>query len=605
MRKIHDLKGKAPYWVTVAAVILTPLSVFLLGQYVYCGEFGLYGFGVTIINYVIISFILWSLIFITNKYTFSIVFTHLAVYIWSLVCFFVHYYRGNPVLPWDLTALKTAGDVMFAYRYYPTSVMIIALIYIIIIAFVVFYTFPKRSLSIKKDIGNRAVAMVIAFLCLLIISDPKRIESYGAKTDVWDQDKAYKEGGTLAVFLANIRFLEVEVPEGYDSEAAHSALDEVDTTDKETDIKPNIIAIMNESWSDLEKYDGLSFSESVISGIKDIDGIYFNYAYASVFGAGTSASEYEFLTGNSMAFLPSGSIPYQQYVLDETSSLASILKAQGYDTKAFHPGDRGSWNRDSAYPLMGFDEFSTREDMTVEIEEAHGGYVSDASDFDQIIQDFKEHDSSNPLFYFNVTIQSHGGYEDSSYQNTVSIDGHEGEFKMAEQYLSLVKETDDAFVDLIDYFENVDEPVVIIMFGDHKPALEEEFYDLLYDNGKEESMAEYMARFEVPYVIWANYDIGDTDIGKTSLNLLGQALIDILGLDTTLYGHYLDAFKDELPVMCFPGYFDHAGQAYSHLETNEYTDMIKEYQIIQYDQIFDTRDRKYYYDLTGHLDDQA
>ncbi len=597
MRKIKDLKGKAPYELTVIALILTPLSVFLLGQYIYTGVFSLYSFSITIINYIVIAAILWLLVFITNSYKFSISFTHIAYYIWSLACYYVHYYRGNPVLPWDLTALKTAGDVMLAYKYYPTSQMIIGLIYIIILTILIYYFFPKRSFGFKKEtIGSRAVALVITILCVCVISDPKRIESYGAKTDVWDQDKAYREGGTLAVFLANTRFLEVEVPEGYDSEVVHSILDDVKIDTDTSDIKPNIIAIMNESWSDLEKYGGLNFSESVTSKIKGIDNIYFDYAYASVFGAGTSASEYEFLTGNSMAFLPSGSIPYQQYVLEETSSLASILKAQGYDTKAFHPGDRGSWNRDKAYPLMGFDSFKSIEDMIVDIREAHGGYVSDESNFDQIIKDFEECDNDKPLFYFNVTIQSHGGYEDTSYQNTVSIIDHEGEYPMAEQYLSLVKETDDAFYDFIEYFKEVDEPVVIIMFGDHKPALEEEFYELLYANGDEQSMEEYMARFEVPYVIWANYDL-DIDIGKTSLNMLGQALLETLGLDTTLYSHYLNDLKEELPVISFPGYFDDRYNAYSHLETNDHTEKIKEYQIIQYDSIFDTRDRKYYYDL--------
>ncbi len=99
-------------------------------------------------------------------------------------------------------------------------------------------------------------------------------------------------------------------------------------------------------------------------------------AYTSVFGAGTSASEFEFLTGNSMAFLPSGSIPYQQYVLEPTYSLASLLKEQGYSTLAFHPGTRTSWQRDLAYPLLGFDSFKCGDDMNVPQTMEHG-YVSE------------------------------------------------------------------------------------------------------------------------------------------------------------------------------------------------------------------------------------
>lgn len=593
--KVKRFKGKMPRWASVIALLISPLSIFLLCQYVYNGYFSLYSFSITLINYVIISFILWLIVFLTNKYSWAIIFGHIACLIFAIACYFVDQFRGNPVLPWDLTALKTAGDVMMAYKYYPTVPMIIACIYVVVISILIMYCFKKRPLAFNRDtFGTRAIALIICILTLTIISSPKCIESYGAKTDVWDQGKAYSEGGILAVFLSNMQFLDVEVPDGYSEEVVDEILDS--TTDQTvlSDVKPNIIAIMNESWSDLESFGGLEFSEDVLAKTRSIEGIHFGYVYTSVFGAGTSASEFEFLTGNSMAFLPSGSIPYQQYVLDDTPSLASILKQQGYDTMAFHPGDSSSWNRDKAYPLMGFESFKAREDMNVEIKESHGGYVSDKSDFAQIIYDFEDHDKSKPLFYFNVTIQSHGGYQDTTYENKVTVKGHEGEFFMAEQYLTLVKETDEAFYDLVEYFKSVDEPVIIVMFGDHEPALEEEFYELAYDNGEEVSMAEYLNKFKTPYVIWANYDIGDVDFEDMSLNYLGQSILELTGLDTTRYGDYLLSLKDELPVISFPGYFDKEYNAYSHLETNGYTKMIEEYQMVQYKGLFTSKDERYY-----------
>ena len=130
-----------------------------------------------------------------------------------------------------------------------------------------------------------------------------------------------------------------------------------------TDTRPNIIAIMNESWADFESFGNLSLSESVTDFIDSLGNCIRGHCYTSVFGAGTSASEFEFLTGNSMAFLPSGSIPYQQYILEPSSSLASLLKENGYRTLAFHPGERTSWQRNQAYPLLGFDRFKCVEDM--------------------------------------------------------------------------------------------------------------------------------------------------------------------------------------------------------------------------------------------------
>ncbi|MFR6185109.1 MAG: sulfatase-like hydrolase/transferase [Lawsonibacter sp.] len=101
---------------------------------------------------------------------------------------------------------------------------------------------------------------------------------------------------------------------------------------------PNIVAIMNESWADFEEFGNLSLSESVTDTFRTLDNGVWGHAYTSVFGAGTSASEFEFLTGNSMAFLPSGSIPYQQYILDDAPSMASLLREAGYRTLAFHSG---------------------------------------------------------------------------------------------------------------------------------------------------------------------------------------------------------------------------------------------------------------------------
>ena len=133
-----------------------------------------------------------------------------------------------------------------------------------------------------------------------------------------------------------------------------------------------------------------------------------------------------------MAFLPSGSIPYQQYVLGPTASLASILKAEGYSTLAFHPGERASWQRDRAYPRLGFDSYKCGDDMDVPQTFEHG-YVSDQSDFEQIIWELEHKEEGKPLFLFNVTIQNHGGYTVPDYPAQVTVADAPGEYPMAEQ----------------------------------------------------------------------------------------------------------------------------------------------------------------------------
>ena len=285
-----------------------------------------------------------------------------------------------------------------------------------------------------------------------------------------------------------------------------------------TDTRPNIVAIMNESWADFEDFGNLSLSESVTDYIDSLDNCIQGHSYTSVFGAGTSASEFEFLTGNSMAFLPSGSIPYQQYVLEPTASLASLLKENGYRTLAIHPGERTSWQRNQAYPLLGFDQFKCVEDMDVPLTEEHG-YVSDQSSFNQIIYEFEHKSPEERLFLFNVTIQNHGSYTVENYPAEVTLTDEPGKYPMAEQYLTLANKSDEAFQLLVDYFSHQDEPTIILMFGDHQPSVEQEFLDKVYGITQDNmTMEQYMDKYKTPFLIWANYDLPDDQIPTSSLN---------------------------------------------------------------------------------------
>ena len=347
---------------------------------------------------------------------------------------------------------------------------------------------------------------------------------------------------------------------------------------------------MNESWADYEHFDSVQFSESLTDHI-EASGALFGHAYASVFGAGTSASEFEFLTGNSMAFLPSGSIPYQQYLTDGSESLASILSGYGYDCLAIHPGERTSWQRNLAYPKLGFDAFKCEEDLAVPVTTEHG-YISDATSFEQILWEFEQKEPGQPLFLFNVTIQNHGSYTDPDYPAEVTVTDFPGKFPKAEQYLTLANKSDEAFQMLVDYFSEYEEPTIILMFGDHQPSVEQEFLDLIYNVGEDgTSMEEYMRKYEVPYLIWANYNLPAMELPTTSLNFLGQQLLRLAGIPATGYGQFLWGVQNTLPAICFPGYTDAEGNAYSHLEHNDFTALIEGYRAFQYNNLFGGENR--------------
>ncbi len=455
--------------------------------------------------------------------------------------------------------------------------------------------FKKGHFSPRKgDLLRRGSVLIAGLLCLIPIAHPQILGMFGVETDVWDQLGAYQTGGAAAEFLRNTEFMEVEKPDDTTPKRVNAIVNgtEDDPTPNVGVDHPNIVAIMNESWADFEDFGNLTLTESPMNYINSVSNAIHGHAYTSVFGAGTSTSEFEFLTGNSMNFLPSGSIPYQQYILGPTDSLATLLKGYGYETRAFHPGEQTSWQRNIAYPRLGFDSFKCGEDMDVPQTEEHG-YVSDDSDFEQIIWEFEHKDESTPLFLFNVTIQNHGSYTVEDYPAEVQLADEPGAYPKAEQYLTLANKTDEAFKKLIDYFSAQTEPTILVMFGDHQPSVEQEFLDKAYGVTQDEmTMAQYMDKFKVPFIIWANYPLTGDSTKITSLNFLAQYVLRNAGIETSAYGKYLWNLQKTIPAMTFAGYFDSEGNAYSHLDTTKFTPLIEDYERVQYNNLFGGDERQ-------------
>ena len=576
-------------------MLLTPVTAFYLMQFAYSGSLPWdYPAGILLANYLCIGAVHFTLCALTNYIVLCCFVTHLLCFLWGTANYYVSLFRGTPILPWDFTALGTAAAVADSYQFSISRQMGISLILLALL----FLLLRRRMKSGRFRPSKNRLRARAAYLCAIVacaypVLQPNALETFGVRTDVWDQSGSYSKDGALAVFLRNTQFMSVEPPQDPSAQNVQRIAQQVAPVEPavSTDTRPNIIAIMNESWADFESFGNLSLSESVTDFIDSLDNCIRGHCYTSVFGAGTSASEFEFLTGNSMAFLPSGSIPYQQYILEPSSSLASLLKENGYRTLAFHPGERTSWQRNQAYPLLGFDRFKCVEDMDVPITEEHG-YVSDQSSFEQIIYEFEHKSPQERLFLFNVTIQNHGSYTVENYPAQVQLTDQPGRYPMAEQYLTLANKTDESFKLLVDYFSRQQQPTIILMFGDHQPSVEQEFLDKAYGVTQDQmTMEQYMGRYQTPFLIWANYPLPQTELPVSSLNFLGQHLLSLSGIRNSVYGDYLSGFEQQLPAFTFVGYMDADGKAYSHLESNRYDSLIEDYRAFAYNNLFGAQQR--------------
>ena len=388
--------------------------------------------------------------------------------------------------------------------------------------------------------------------------------------------------------------------------------------------KPNIICIMNESLSDLQVLGNLTTNEDYMPFMHSLtENTVKGNLYVPVIGAGTSNTEFEFLTGHTTAFLPSGSNAYMLYIKNPIASLVSTLMAQNYSSAALHPYYAAGWNRTNVYKYMGFSKFTSLENiidislmreyqangsdpnyLQQLIEQAYPNesnmlmrqYISDSYDYKLLIRDFEQRDKSVPYFAFNVTMHNHGGYtnscvnfDESIYATSVSKD-----YIKANKYLSLVKASDNAFKELIDYFSTVKEPTVICMFGDHQPSVETDFIcELLGVNSLSGLTAEQeQNRHVTPFIIWANYDIEEKQIEKLSSNYLSSLVLETAGVKLTEYNKYLLKLSETLPVIDTVGYIDSENNYYKWSDVSPYSHLLDEYEKVQYNNIFDQKNIK-------------
>ena len=573
-------------------------------------------------NYIVILIMYFILFALSGSFRVSYLVVNPILFGLALAHSYILDFRGTPFQPMDFLSVTTAAGVANTYDYSPTYKTIPAImVFIFIIIVGIKIKTPKYKLPTK--IISRTVAATFPAVLLLIYFGTDLLVNLGVRPDFWSQSRGYHNYGFVLNFFTNTRFLGNPKPEGYDPDSIKDYIDEVKEEEDKPDIgdnsnKPNIICIMNESLADLKVLGELETNKDYMPFMRKLKkNTIKGNLYVPVIGAGTSNTEFEFLTGHTMAFLPSGSNAYMLYLKKPMASIVSTLKAQGYSTYAMHPYYAVGWKRTEVYSKLGFNDFVSLEDIFIpEVMQEYRDngsdadylqqimdqyypdekvlvrqYVSDEYNYKLLIDDFEKRDKSVPYFAFNVTMQNHGGYttgginfDESIYATSVSE-----KYIKADKYLSLVKESDKAFKKLIKYFENVDDPTIICMFGDHQPNVENEFVaevmgvkNLLGLTPEQEQ-----ARHCTPFIIWANYDIEEKEIERLSSNYLSSLVLQTAGVELTEYNKYLLDLAKTLPVIDSVGYIDNEGVHYKWSDNSPYSNLFKGYENLQYNNLSD------------------
>ena len=510
----------------------------------------------------------------------------------GLANYYVVAFRSSPILPWDIFSIGTAATVADNFSYaLPGRVWLVLAGFVALLLAEQLFPCRIRAKRIRLAGGCASILLLMGFTFML------HQESVISRLRLYDKmftpGVVQKRNGCAVAFTMELKYLVVERPRGYDAAACEEKLAAYDEEEESGAADgaqlPNIIVIMDEAFADMadvgsfvSSRDALPFFHSMESAENTISG----RMHVSVLGGNTANTEFEFLTGNTMAFLPQGSIPYQQYIRGRLPSLPSYLKGLGYQSVAMHPYHASGWRRDKVYPWMGFDEMRFIEDYQNAAYVRK--YVSDQSDFDRIITEYERRDPEKPLFLFNVTMQNHGGY-DQEYDNftpEITVDGIKS--RALSNYLSLVSLTDEALSDLIAYFEQEQEPVMIVFFGDHQPN-DTVAGPILRANGTgtdDLTPEQEAARYQVPFLIWANYDIAEKRGMETSANYLALEVLDAAGVPRNGYYGYLEELRESLPVVSTRQIRTAEGTVLTD-EEQKGSPYLEQYKKMQYYQLFD------------------
>ncbi|MBR3554957.1 MAG: LTA synthase family protein [Oscillospiraceae bacterium] len=511
--------------------------------------------------------------------------------LWYVADHFVIQFRNKPIMPADLKAFGTAKEVAGGYDLRPSWQMaagaVVVLLFLAAVILVWKKNRPKEKAPLKKRLILRGVGVVVAAGLLYFgVHNPAFSQLNSFQWDARVLEGFHREGIVLT-FAKSAIGAHVSRPEGYSREAVDSYLSDYRNTEQPTGVRPTrIIMIMNEAFSDLrtvgldERIDVMPFIDSLDENT--VEGTLF----VSVAGGGTCNTEFEALTGNTMAFLGPGAYPYTENVVEPLFSLASYFSGEQYVTEAFHPSKARNWNRNTVYPNLGFHSFFSHDDLESTEDSYIHAYISDAADY-AFIEQRDEENAGRNRFLFNVTIQNHADYD--HFQDVPEAETllpfKDSLHQNARVYLSLLKLSDDAVRQLLEHYRDSDEPTMIIFFGDHEPSLPAAARENVYTD-----MQMYLDYFKSKFFIWTNYPTETQHDAAISANYLPWLILERGNFPLPPYMQLLKAVHEKYPIITSQGVIDAEGNVYDNVAELMDDPLIRKYQYVQYANLFDEID---------------
>ena len=444
----------------------------------------------------------------------------------------------NRMTPFTVKDMANLGDgLSIATNYLSTATLILAIVGVLVLVagLILLFLFApkaKRKVNYKRSVAAILIVAIATFGAWQGAVKTKTVETFFGNLAY-----AYRDYGVPYCFISTWLNTGIRKPEGYSEQAVKSIFKSgelsKDGTYKvkkkdEDEQHPNIIFLQLESFIDPTLVEGFRYSRDPMKEYSS------GYLTVPSVGAGTANTEFESMTGISVKFFGPGEYPYKSVLLEKTcESIPYDLKNLGYSTHAIHNHRGAFYGRNKVFPNLGFDTFTSLEYMNNVVKTAKN-WAKDGLLTDQMIDAMKS--TKGRDYIYTISVQGHGKYPTEQVLENPAVSVTEAPSEeqkwQYEYYVNQVYEMDLFIKDLTDRLSQFDEDVVLVMYGDHLPAL-----DMTEEQMKNNDL------FSTQYIIWDNFGMKKEDKNQAAYEI-GADVLNRLGIHDGLLNKYHQNYEN-------------------------------------------------------------
>ena len=467
------------------------------------------------LNFLPIFLLMTFMFCITNSVWKSFFVTTLPVMLLLIINYYKSYFLDAPLVLTDITQAFEALSI--AQNYTLTFSLKIFLICVLLIFTLVFLILRVQS---KKKSKEQTITTILLIVLINFISYYFVYSNQYIYENVAIPVNPYYDVGIVnskGLIYSLISKTELDVtynaPEGYSKETAENILNNYTVSSNNTST-PNVIAIMSEAFFDPQKASNIEFYSNPLPNYNKLKKeAYWGNIIVPGFAGSTASTEFEFLTGMNVYSIDSA-MPniYKTHLTQPTYSIVDLFKNLNYTTSSIHPGDSWFYNRKNVYKYLGFDNSIFKSDLPKDTPKTNY-YINDSVTSELIIEDYKKHLENTPdknYFNFTVTIQNHGPYMNYETARKAILkrpDNISDElYNVLNNYMLGLSDADKLLGDVANYINTLDEPTVLIFFGDHLPFFDSELlgYETIGYDITSENLEGVKRKYTTPFLIWGN-----------------------------------------------------------------------------------------------------